>query len=334
MRIQHYVISGLLVLITSPFVSATHLRAGEITVTRESCTSLTFIITITAYTNTGSNVRFGGGVLDFGDGSRPLTPPEIGNTNRPDLGPNIGIVTFTTTHTYSGSGRYVISYLERNRNAGILNMFNSVQTTFYIESTINIDPFLGCDNSPRLLVPPIDKACRGAAWYHNPGAYDPDGDSLSYEFTVPKRDKGIPVNNFRDPNSKEFYDRVSINYGTANEAKNGPPGFSINAVTGTIIWDAPGAAGEYNIAFIIKEWRKVAGIWINQGHVVRDMQIIVEDCSNKRPELQVPPDICVTAGTKVTADIFGTDPDKDSVKIEAFSLILNQNIAPPFPSPA
>ena len=334
MRIRHFILAGVLLLTTSLSVNATHLRAGEITVTRESCTSLTFIITITVYTNTGSEIKFGDGILDWGDGSKPFITPTIDNTLRPDLGPKIGKVSYSTTHTYSGPGRYVISYFEHNRNAGILNMFNSVETPFYLESTVNIDPFLGCDNSPRLLVPPIDKACRGAAWYHNPGAYDPDGDSLSYEFTIPKRDKGIPVNNYRDPNSKEFYDRVSINYGTANEAKNGPPGFSINAVTGTIIWDAPGAAGEYNIAFVIKEWRKVAGIWINQGYVVRDMQIIVEDCSNKRPELQVPPDICVTAGTKVTADIFGTDPDNDSVKIEAFSQILNQGVVPPFPSPA
>ncbi|MEJ0055900.1 MAG: hypothetical protein WDN75_09770 [Bacteroidota bacterium] len=203
-----------------------------------------------------------------------------------------------------------------------------------MESSISIDPFVGCDNSPRLLVPPIDKACTGAAFYHNPGAFDPDGDSLSYEFVVPRKNKNIPVDNYRDPNVKEFYDRIGINYGTANENNDGTPTFTINAITGTIIWDSPGAPGEYNIAFVIKEWRKVAGVWINQGYVVRDMQIIVEDCKNRRPELQVPPDVCVEAGTKVTADIFGTDPDGDSVKIEAFSQILNQNITPPFPSPA
>jgi hypothetical protein len=220
---------------------ATHLRAGEITVRRESCTSLTFLITITVYTNTGSQIKFGEpGLLDFGDGSQPLMPPTIDNTIRPDLGPAIGTVSFTTSHTYAGPGRYVISYNEPNRNAGILNMFNSVETKFYLETVISIDPFLGCDNSPRLLVPPIDKACRGAAFYHNPGAYDPDGDSLSYEFTIPKREKGIEVNNYRKPNAKEFYDKIGVNYSTANENGNGPPGFTINPVTGTIIWAALG----------------------------------------------------------------------------------------------
>ncbi len=326
---RQLVLVVLLVLTASLSVTATHLRAGEITITRESCTSLTFNVCITVYTNTGSEIRFGDGVLDWGDGSAPHITPTIENTLRPDLGPDIGTVTYCKKHTYSGPGRYVISYLEPNRNAGILNMFNSVETRFYMESVINIDPFLGCDNSPRLLVPPIDKACTGAAWYHNPGAYDPDGDSLSYELTIPKRDKGIDVNNYRAPNAKEFYDRVGINYGTANEAGNGPPTFAINPVTGTILWDAPGAAGQYNIAFIIKSWRKVSGIWINQGYVIRDMQIIVEDkCKNKRPELQVPPDICVEAGTKITAQIFGTDPDNDLVKIEAFSQVFSIQPSP------
>jgi hypothetical protein len=314
---------------------ATHLRAGEITITRVSCTSLTFIITITVYTNTGSMVQFGApGELDFGDGSdRLMLPANINATSRPDLGPNVGIATFTTSHTYSGPGHYIVNYNEPNRNAGILNMFNSVETKFYLESTLNIDPFLGCNNSPRLLVPPIDKACNGEAWYHNPGAYDPDGDSLSYEMTIPKQAMGNPVNNYRDPNAKEFYDRVGINYGTANENGNGPPTFAIDAVTGTITWDSPGAPGEYNIAFKVVEWRQVGNVWVNEGYVVRDMQIVVEDCLNNRPELQIPPDICVDAGTKIDADIFGTDPDHDSVKIEAFSEVLNQGL-PPFPSPA
>lgn len=335
MRIRYLVLVVWLIFLASFSAEATHLRAGEITVTRESCTGLTFIITITVYTNTGSEIKFGDGELNFGDGSAIFITPAIDNTVRPDLGTNIGTVSYSTKHTYSGPGRYVISYLEPNRNAGILNMANSVETRFYLESTVNIDPFLGCDNSPRLLVPPIDKACTGAAWYHNPGAYDPDGDSLSYEFTIPKLNKGINVNAYRAPNVKEFYDRVGINYGTANETKNGPPTLTINPITGTIIWDAPGAPGEYNIAFIIKEWRKVSGIWINEGYVIRDMQIIVEDCKNKRPELKVPPDICVEAGSKVTAEIFGSDPDNDSVKIEAFSQVFTIQPSPatytPFP---
>jgi hypothetical protein len=307
---------------------ATHLRAGEITVERLDCTSLTFRITVTAYTNTESPIRFGDGILDFGDGSTPQVSPTIENTIRSDLGPNIGIVTWSVLHTFAGPNRYIISYLEPNRNAGILNMSNSVDTKFYLQTAINIDPFLGCDNSPKLLVPPIDKACTGSAWYHNPGAYDPDGDSLSYELTIPKQAKGQDVNNYRDPNSRDFYDRIGLNYGSSNETQDGPPTFSINSTTGTILWNAPGAPGEYNIAFLIIEWRKIGSSWVQLGYVTRDMQIVVEDCNNKRPELEAPADICVEAGTKIDQDIFGFDPDGDSVNIEAYSEVFSLSPSP------
>ncbi|HNC13420.1 MAG TPA: hypothetical protein PLF59_16715, partial [Cyclobacteriaceae bacterium] len=49
---------------------ASHLRAGQITIVRNSCTSREVLITITVYTNTASEVKFGeDGILDFGDGT-------------------------------------------------------------------------------------------------------------------------------------------------------------------------------------------------------------------------------------------------------------------------
>lgn len=311
-------------------VWATHIRAGEITLRRKDCTSLTYIVTINMYTDTGSPIRFGAGELRYGDGSPVFITPERPNTFPPGLNlpQEVGFVTFSIEHTFPGPGKYIISYIEANRNEGVLNIANSVNTTFYIETEIIIDPFLGCSNTPVLLVPPIDKACTGVAFFHNPGAFDPDGDSLSYEFVVPKMNKNMDVIAYLDPNNKSFYDRIGLNYGTANEAGTGQPIFEIDSVTGTITWDAPGAPGEYNIAFKIIEWRKIAGTWIQQGYVIRDMQIIVEDCNNQRPELEVPPDLCVVAGETIEFDVFGTDPDFDSVKIEAFSQIFSINPSP------
>ncbi|HTH56407.1 MAG TPA: gliding motility-associated C-terminal domain-containing protein, partial [Cyclobacteriaceae bacterium] len=207
----------------------------------------------------------------------------------------------------------------------------------------------GCNNTPQLLVPPIDQGCTGVRWTHNPGAWDPDGDSLSYSLYIPKQGgvynadglfvSGIDVGGYNDPNAQQFYSSNGIPYSTANELGNGPPIFKIDPLTGTITWDAPGRAGEYNIAFIIKEWRRIPGTstWVSLGYVERDMQIVIQDCKNNRPKLTVPPDVCVTAGTKVTADIFAVDPavvagkrtnqDGDSTKIEGFSDVFN-TIAP------
>lgn len=308
---------------------ATHLRAGDIVAERVGC-GRTFRITITVYTNTGSTVRFGGetDVLNFGDGTW-MYVPQIENTLRPDLDAEGTVATaqFTIEHVYPTSGTFVISYREPNRNEGVLNMDGSVNTTFYLETVIKMDAFLGCNNTPRLLVPPIDHACPGVQWTHNPGAYDPDKDSISYALVVPYSDRRTEVVNYRHPNSERFY----TNYGAANEAGTGPPTFSIDPVTGTITWDAPGAVGEYNIAFHVIEWRKRNGIWYQLGYVRRDMQILVDDCDNERPDLILPPDTCVVAGTILDATILGIDPDQDEVKIEAFSEIFN---FPPNQSPA
>jgi hypothetical protein len=305
-------------------VHATHLRAGEIIVERVNCQSLTFKITVTVYTNTGSSVKFGGrpgeeDILNFGDGTWELVP-ETDNTLRPDLGPNIGTASYTTFHTYSGNGRYMISYREPNRNEGVLNMDGSVNTRFYIETEIIIDPFLGCNNTPKLLIPPIDQACAGVAFFHNPGAYDPDGDSLSYELRIPFSDRNLPVINYRDPNDPEWYN----DFDSGNEDKNGPPTFAIDAVDGTLLWDAPGErVGEFNIAFVVIEWRKVGNQWVQIGFVRRDMQIVVEECDNERPDLILPEDLCVEAGTIINETILGIDPENHNVKIEAFSEIFN-----------
>ncbi len=318
--LRYCALSLVLLMGTALSAWATHLRAGEITVERVGCSEI-YRITVTVYTNTiNTNVLFGGedDWLDFGDGQRMLIP-EQENVLRPDLGEGIATASYTVTHPYPGAGRYIISYSEPNRNAGVVNMDGSVNTRFYIETMMISDPYLGCNNSPQLLVPPIDRACTGIAWFHNPGAYDPDGDSLSYEMVIPFRDINTTVVNYRSPADPSFY----ANYSAGNETADGPPFFSINPVDGTLTWDAPGTIGEYNIAFVIREWRRIDGTWIPLGFVRRDMQIIVDDCDNERPELDVPEDVCVEAGTTLTASIFGTDPDGDSVKIEAFSEIFN-----------
>lgn len=311
---------------------STHLRAGEIIIERVNCQSLTFRITIVVYTDMESPVSFGNGTLRFGDKSDPdnkdgygIEIPDTESIDRGDLGPSVGFASYTIEHTYGSPGRYVVSYFEHNRNSGIENIDNSVDTPFFIEAEINIDPFLGCNNSPVMLIPPIDRACPGVAFYHNPGAYDPDGDSLSFEMVIPKKDIGAEVDNYRDPTDAEFYSANPFQ----NENGTGPPSITIDPVTGELEWDAPGDVSpnsleEFNIAFKIKEWRKINGQWFELGYVVRDMQIIVQNCDNDRPELIIPKDTCIIAGTKLEGVVQGIDINYDLVKIEAFSQVLTQ----------
>jgi len=327
---MRWIIVGFVLLITGIFseVDATHIRAGEITVERKDCVGLTFRITITGWVDLESTVEFGGGEIDFGDGS-PKINLRSGAilTLEQDLGNNVGIVQFQIDHTYGANGVYILSYLEANRNAGVLNMNNSVETTFYIETLVVIDPFLGCNNTPILLIPPVDEACVGSIFFHNPGAWDADGDSISYEVTIPKRDKGTDVSNYRFPNDASF--------GGTTEDGEVPTNFDIDPITGDISWNSPAIAGEYNIAFIIYEWRIIQGQAFLMSWITRDMQIIVQECDNDRPELQVPEDVCVEAGTHLEEFVVGIDPDGDDVMLEAYGGPFTLDSSPatfePFP---
>ena len=313
-------------LATATAAWATHIRAGEITVVRVSCSALTYEITFTGYEDTDSPVTLGPGIINFGDGNeRTLDEPDFIPIDSL-VAEGVRMRQFTVIHTYSSPGTYVVRFREFNRNEGVLNMTNSVGTPFYVESQIIIDPFLGCNNSPVLLVPPIDRAAKDIAFYHNPGAWDPDGDSLSYSLEICRQDLGVPVANYRFPN---VYD-TETSGGAARSEAGGAPIYKIDSVLGLLTWDAPFYEGEYNAAIRVDEWRKIEGQWRFMGYVIRDMQIIVEATENEPPELTVPPDTCIEAGTVLEAVIYGDDADGDPVRIDGFGGIFD----PAFPGSA
>lgn len=289
---------------------ATHIRAGEIIAERVSTQTLTYRITVVGYTDTRSNVVFGPGTINFGDGREVTLNTESEFVLVEPLGNQIEKNTFVVTHTFQGPGEYTIRFKEFNRNDNTLNMDNSIDTPFYVETMIRIDPFLGINNSPVLTIPPVDNGGVNIRYIHNPGAYDPDGDSLAYSMDIPKQDFQKVVNNYRSPASAEF----SFN----REDGGTPPFLTLDPRTGDLIWDAPGIAGQYNIAFRIEEYRKIDGQFRLIGYVVRDMQIIIENTDNQRPELILPEDLCVIAGTNIEEIIQGSDPDGDPIKIEVF----------------
>ncbi|MEQ9467384.1 MAG: gliding motility-associated C-terminal domain-containing protein [Ekhidna sp.] len=298
---------------------ATHIRAGEIIAKRVS--PLKYEFTFYGYRDV-EGVPFGNGTFDFGDdevfgGQNGETIPW---TNIVNLGNGVERWEFTLTHEYDGGSTYLVSYKEENRNANIQNISGSINTPFYVETLIIIDPLI-VNNTPFFTVPPIDQGVVGGIFEHNPGAFDPDGDSLSYYFVIPKQERGINVSGHRSLIDPDFYD----NFNRGNQAKDGPPTLTIDPITGTIVWDAPGGATipdeenrEFNVAFVVEEWRRIKGQLVRLGFVTRDMQIIIWDFENEPPELEIPEDTCIVAGETITAIIVGTDPDGDPVKIEAF----------------
>lgn len=312
-------------LMSSTSLWATHIRAGEITARRISSTALTYEIVLTTYYDEiGGQTASGGAtqvmfcIKPFGalTGTRVMVDREV---PRRLINPATTRNVYRTTFTFSSPGRFNISVGIENRNDNVININggNSINTPFYVETILEINAALGLNRTPVMLNPPLDSARIGQKFCHNPAAFDADGDSLAYRMTIPKEGKAgtcIGANvNYRDP-------ALGIRADARNEAMNGPATLTIDA-KGNLCWDAPAVAGQYNIAFIIEEWRD--GVKI--GEIVRDMQIFVTDSPNKRPLIDPLRDVCVEAGATVNQTIRATDPDGHRLILTAFGGVFNRD---------
>jgi len=301
---------------------ATHVRAGEITARRVSDRDLTYELTLTTYHDEIGGRMASDGQNDVTFCIRPFnggtgTTLLVQRTRRVSINVATSMNIFSKQFTFSSPGVYVISVGIENRNDGVRNMSNSVNTPFYVETVLVINASLGLNRTPVMLNPPLDSARVGQKFCHNPAAFDADGDSLSYRLSIPKQ--GTPgtcinrnVNGYRDP-------ALGVDPDAKNELQNAPATFTINPITGDLCWDAPASPGVYNVAFIIEEWRD--GVKI--GEVVRDMQIVVADATNRRPLLDPIDNFCVEAGQTATRTIRAMDPDNNRMILSAYGGVFN-----------
>ncbi len=310
------------------FGMATHLRAGEITAKRISSTTLTYRVTLTTYTDEINGKAANDSEEEvsfyFGYSTSQVVAIKVKRRIKQLISPSTVRNVYDTTFTFPAPGRYTISCGIINRNERTLNLPQpSENISFFVQTTLVINASFGLNSTPVLLNIPVDSAGVGRRFIHNPGAFDIDGDSLAYRLTIPQKDRGNAtgvgefIANYRDPNQVG-------NSPILNEAGSGPATFRIDARTGDLIWDAPQVPGQYNVAFIIEEWRKAPdGSYIRIGEIVRDMQIIVVATDNKRPELVVPPDICVEAGKQVKFDVEGKDVDNQDLRLTSSGGVYN-----------
>ncbi len=296
-------------------LKATHIRGGEITY--KWISGYTYSITLTTYNDDGPSVADRCKLtIYFGDGdscqavrengavapsSSECPTSKLGVILKPGFKQNI----YSCTHTYNAPGIFKIYVFDRNRNSGVINIPNSVNQPFYIESLLTISAFLGQNNSSVLSFVPIDEAALNKCFYHNTGAYDIDGDSLSYEVVRCKGEDamgiGAPIPGYSFPT-----------YGTGGN-------FSIDSLTGTLSWCNPQLNGEYNIAILIKEWRRSGcnGSYTLIGYVTRDMQIVVNNAATNPPQFSVVTKTCVEAGSVLNTTINTSDAENATLTITA-----------------
>ena len=304
----------LLFVFSAVLAYSTHNRAGEITYRQLS--PLTIEATVTTYTKASSTGADRDTILlNWGDGTMEFISRTNGNGNGIIIpGEDIKVNTYVQQHTYPANGRYTIGFQDPNRvnNIQNVNFPNSVDIPFYVQTTLTLieSQFQGPNNSVILLQPPIDFACAGKPFLHNPNAFDPDGDSLTYALVTPLQDVGMPVPRYVRP------DLVFPSPGNT---------LSINEMTGDVLWDSPPNAGEYNIAIRINEYRD--GVLLNS--VIRDMQILVIVCDDTPPVIEVAQELCVIAGEVINIPVTVTDVDSEQqVRISATGGPFIQDFSP------
>jgi len=303
----------LLIALTIAWLSSwsTHNRAGEITYRHIS--GNTFEFTIYTYTKTSAPADRPFLPINWGDASGPdsLERAEINFFPDRDAQENV----YIKEHTFPGSGEYQVCVTDPNRNGGILNIDNgnSLFVVFAIQTTIRISAAFEQNNSVFFTNLPIQDACLFQPWVFNPGAVDIDGDSLSFRLVRSMGSGCVPF----EEGFYVFPDDVNALAGSPNPTNN----INIDPLTGTIVWDSPQRVGEYNIAFIVEEWRN----GVKLGEVLRDMQILVDLCDNLPPEIGQLPDTCIEAGDLLTFEITATDPEGTNLEISGFGLPFELN---------
>ncbi|MCU0435589.1 MAG: gliding motility-associated C-terminal domain-containing protein [Bacteroidia bacterium] len=311
---------------------ATHNIAGEITARCVGPGYNVIEVTVTTYTDSRSPADRCELIVEWGDGNSNIvyrvdgpsgncpTPATMGIVLGASY-PNIQVNYYRAVHIYpgpSGATPYIIRMKDPNRVAGVENIPNSVNEPFYLQTEIFIDPNIGCNSTPSLTSLPLDVACAGSCFYHNPGAVDPDGDSLSYRVGPCLDTLGNPIPGYQLPNVA------------------GGGNLQIDAVTGDLSWCSPQMGGKYNLVIYIDEWRRLAnGNRVRIGTVLRDMSVdVFDNCLNDPPVIPNLPDYCVDANTNLSFNFNVTDPNSiDQLRLlglgGAFNLSSNAAVLVP-----
>ena len=294
-----------LFILSTTAVFATHNRAGEITYWHVGGNTYEFVVY--TYTKTSAPADRPWLPIEWGDGSPQdsLERESILLYPTRDSQENI----YRKRHTFPGAGTYEICITDPNRNGNILNIDNgnSVLVPFAIKTTLRISAAIAQNNSVVFTNIPLQDACLFQPWVFNPGAVDPDGnDSLSFKL-VPSQGPGcvsFELGYYKYPN------QIPPNGGSPNPSQN----LSIDNQTGTITWDSPQRLGEYNLAILVEEWRN--GLLIST--VLRDMQILVDNCNNTPPELEAVNDTCIEAGQELNIELRARDNENNNIEITGY----------------
>jgi hypothetical protein len=220
-------------------VNAQELRSGEITAQiispiSDFHVSARVVIYVESLISTRPYIH-----LNWGDGT---TDSAAFNFFYPHFC-NIKYFIFNANHYYTNYGNYTLSIDEPFYLDNINNIINSSSESFKLQKEIKLQQEL-ISNSSAIFTNKQDCEWTCCNWIHNGGAFDPDGDSLSYEL-VP-----CIVSNYIFPNA------------------------TIDSISGDLHF-YPDSIGKYAIAYQVKEWRYLYNSYQLIGATTRQMLLNV-----------------------------------------------------------
>jgi len=197
--------------------------------------NMTYQVIVTAYQDEHHTDSDKDAITVFwGDNTSSAVTRTNGGGNGILLTSDIRKSVFTGTHQYSKEGNYKIFISESYRHASILNIANgeSFVTKLYVDALVPVynDPTICPNNSVEFQLDPIFYANKNLAYSCNMGAYDADGDSLTYEVIECRGINGVKATNYYVPS-----------------------GTSIDAL-GTLNWTVP-FTGDYAFCVLVTEFR-------------------------------------------------------------------------------
>ena len=199
--------------------------------------------------------------------SGPTEISQLCNTELPNSTCNGGTLpgiqqfTYTGTITLAPCDSWTISYTNIYRNDAIVNLVAPGTQRTHINAIVNtlVSP---CNDSPQFSNTAIPYVCMGYPITYSFGAWDPEGDSLSYELINAMGLGGAPI-----PYSPPYTFQDPI------------PGITLDPVTGEVNFTL-NMLGNWVVVVRVHHW--VNGVLV--GSVMRDMQFVAFPCGNDPPD--------------------------------------------------
>ena len=206
---------------------------------------------------------------------------------------------------------WVIYYRECNRSNSIETIRNPGSSCLYIEAGINNRDAPG-NSSPTFGNDAASFVCAQQNVTLNSAANDPNNDRLIFRLATPRTNSPSPL----DPGLVDFLAPF-----TATNPLPTTGGFSLDSLTGAMSFNAQRTIRAVT-AQRIEEYRRGRLI----GYIMRDQQLIVQDCNNALPRLAgingtANSSITICANTNTVLTFHAADADAgDSVRIVSSAL--------------